>query len=285
MKKRIMLILSMTFLAAVLVFSLNLQTIIGVKKSEAATEPQEEAVVFPSMETVPPSILPTSSAAVPAPEPTPEPTPFRNGKIIYLTFDDGPYMYTEELLDILDEYNVKATFFVTDTRPEYENLIGEEYSGGHSVGLHAYHHVWSEVYANEEAFYEDFQKMQEVIKEQTGAYTDIFRFPGGSSNERTDHVAHMMTHLAKEMTEKGYVYFDWDLDSRDAMEAKTASEVLANLKSGTESCKEYSVILCHDVYEHTISAMEEFIPWALKEGYQFQPLTADSPNAHHIIKN
>ena len=287
MKKRIMLILSITFLVAVLVFSLNLQTIIGMKKSVAAPEPPEETEAFPSERPVPSSLLPTDSAEAPAPtpEPSPAPTPFRNGKIIYLTFDDGPYMYTEELLDILEQYNIKATFFVTDTRPEYEDLIGEEYSRGHSIGVHAYHHVWSEVYANEEAFYEDFQKMQEVVKEQTGAYTDIFRFPGGSSNQRTDHINKMMTHLANDMTEKGYVYFDWDLDSRDAMEAKTSSEVLTNLKSGAQKCKEYSVVLCHDVYEYTVKAMEEFIPWALEEGYQFQPLTADSPNAHHIIKN
>ena len=104
-----------------------------------------------------------------------------NGATIYLTFDDGPGKYTEELLSILDKYNIKATFFVTNQFPEYQYLINMEYEKGHTVGIHTYTHKWS-IYESVESYLEDFNKISNIIFEQTGQYTKIFRFPGGSSN-------------------------------------------------------------------------------------------------------
>ena len=86
-----------------------------------------------------------------------------NGKTIYLTFDDGPGPYTERLLDILKEHDVKATFFVTHVFSQYENLIKREAKEGHAVAIHSYSHDYSKIYASTDAYWEDFDAMQQVI--------------------------------------------------------------------------------------------------------------------------
>jgi hypothetical protein len=103
-------------------------------------------------------------------------------KTIYLSFDDGPGPYTARLLDVLKEYGVKATFFVTCRYPDYLDMVGRAFREGHSIGVHSASHDYYEIYASEEAFYEDFRACEEMIHAQTGQYTALFRFPGGSSN-------------------------------------------------------------------------------------------------------
>ena len=102
-------------------------------------------------------------------------------KTIYLTFDDGPGPYTGKLLDILDEYGVKATFFVTNQFPTYQKYIKEAYNRGHSIGIHTYSHDFK-IYSSVESYFNDLNKMSDVIKKQTGIESKIVRFPGGSSN-------------------------------------------------------------------------------------------------------
>ena len=106
----------------------------------------------------------------------------KNGKIVYLTFDDGPNAYTQNILNILNRYNVKATFFVTNQFPNNQNLIKEMYDNGHSIGIHTYSHQYKIVYNSDEAYLNDLNNMDEVIYKQTGYHTKLIRFPGGSSN-------------------------------------------------------------------------------------------------------
>ena len=103
-------------------------------------------------------------------------------RVVYLTFDDGPGPYTAQLLDVLARYGVKATFFVTALNSDYEDMIGRAYNEGHSIAVHTYSHDYRKIYASEEAFFEDFNAMEDVIYRQTGQYTKLCRFPGGSSN-------------------------------------------------------------------------------------------------------
>ena len=203
-------------------------------------------------------------------------------RVIYLTFDDGPGRYTERLLNILKSHNVKATFFVTGMH-DYASLIAREYKEGHSVGLHTYSHRYSEIYASSEAFWRDYDKIQAIVVEQTGVETKLMRFPGGSSNTMSD-VDGIMTRLAREAGERGFTYFDWNVSSGDADNADTAAEVFEQCKSGVEECRT-AVVLCHDVKEQTVNAMDDFIRWALDAGYVFKPLTKDSYAAHHKIFN
>ena len=134
-----------------------------------------------------------------------------NGKVIYLTFDDGPGQYTEKLLDILDKHGVKVTFFVTNFFTSYQYLMKREAESGHSIAVHSYKHDYDTIYASEAAYWEDFQKMQDIIKEETGIETHLFRFPGGSSNTISKNKnPGIMTRLTQQATEKGLVYFDWN---------------------------------------------------------------------------
>lgn len=216
---------------------------------------------------------------------TAEPAKADPKKIIYLTFDDGPGRYTEELLKILDDHKVLATFFVTAAYKDYQDLIGAEYNAGHSVGVHTATHEYSEIYASTNAYWEDFNTMQDIIQEQTGCRTDIFRFPGGASNTiSANYCEGIMSALARQSEEKGYIYVDWNVTSGDAGDT-TSSEVLyENMMKGIHTY-ENSFILCHDIKDFTIATMDRFITDALKEGYTFLPITSESRTCHHGINN
>ena len=217
-------------------------------------------------------------------EPVPQSdTVYPDRKTIYLTFDDGPSYYTPELLDVLARYNVKATFFVTGNHPEYLDCIGRAYREGHTIGVHSYTHNYWTIYASEEAFFEDFKKCQDMIYEQTGEYTTLFRFPGGSSNTVSNFNPGIMSRLTQTMTEMGYYYFDWNVTSGDAGETTDTDEVYWNVRSGCTS--NVSVVLQHDIKGFSVAAVERIIIWGLNNGYQFLPLEESSYGAHHRINN
>lgn len=207
-----------------------------------------------------------------------------NGRTIYLTFDDGPGPYTERLLDILKKHDVKVTFFLTHVYSQYESLIKREAKEGHAVAVHSYTHDYNKIYASTDAYWQDFNAMQEVIKAQTGAETKMFRFPGGSSNTVSKNTPGIMTELVKQAGEKGLSYFDWNVASGDAANNISGAEVLQNCKVGVANYKN-AVVLCHDVKEYTVNVMDEFITWALSKGYTFAALTPESDGAHHQVNN
>lgn len=208
-----------------------------------------------------------------------------SNKVIYLTFDDGPGPYTKKLLDILDKYNVKVTFFVTNQFPNYQNLIAEEYKRGHSVAIHTYSHKYDKVYASDAAYFEDLEKMQEVIVKQTGYRTNLVRFPGGSSNALSKkYSVGIMSRIAPELERRGYHYFDWNVSSGDAGGTKDARGVYKNVVDGCKGMKK-SVVLMHDIHDYTVDAIEDIIKWGLDNGYTFLPLRENSYGSHHKISN
>ena len=208
--------------------------------------------------------------------------PTAEGNVIYLTFDDGPSGYTPQLLDILKKYNVPATFFVVNTA----NIatIQRESEEGHVVAIHTKTHVFKEVYASEAAFYADLEGMQAIIESYIGQKPMMMRFPGGSSNTTSRFNPSIMTRLTQSVTENGYVYFDWNVDSMDAGGASTPQQVFENVVNGTRG-KGKSVVLLHDIMKHTVNAIEDIILWALDNGYVFRVLTEDGPTCHHKVYN
>lgn len=205
------------------------------------------------------------------------------GKVIYLTFDDGPSKYTPELLEVLAKYNVKATFFVVGTAAT--GYLDDIVAGGHSIGIHSCSHKYSEIYASDAAFLNDISAMRQKIREYTGVDTTLMRFPGGSSNKVSKKYCEgIMTRLTGKVTELGYQYFDWNVSSGDAGEVKTADEVYQNVINGVQKHK-VSIVLQHDIYKYSVDAVERIIQWGLANGYTFLPLDPSSPNAHHVINN
>ncbi len=207
-------------------------------------------------------------------------------KTIYLTFDDGPCNNTRLLLDILKQYDVKATFFVVGVRGNKE-LIKRMYEEGHSIGVHSNTHVYEEIYASEEAFFADFLAAEEVIYEQTGQYTHIFRFPGGSHNTASWDTPGIMTRLTKIMEDMGYRYFDWNVNSSDAMadSEKSIFDYYCTIRARLLPDDCFNVVLQHDLNGLSVRAMETFIPWALENGYTFLPLDMTSPVVHSQVNN
>ncbi len=208
---------------------------------------------------------------------------YPNGKVIYLTFDDGPGKYTERLLDILDRYNVKATFFVVNNK-RYIGVLNKIADKGHSIGIHSVTHKW-EIYSSESAYLADLYGMRDIISRQTGITTTLMRFPGGSSNRVSQkYCIGIMTKITKSVTDRGFQYFDWNVDSRDAGGVNTADAVYENVIAGIKK-HDVSVVLQHDVKEYSVDAVERIIIWGLKNGYCFMSLDPSSPECHHRIKN
>ena len=206
------------------------------------------------------------------------------GKVIYLTFDDGPGPYTAQLLDILKAYGVKATFFVTNQAPKYLDLIGRAYREGHSIGVHTSVHDYDLIYSSEEAYFKDFFDMEEIVFQQTGEHTRIFRFPGGSSNTVSSFNPGIMSRLTRAMNDLGYQYFDWNVVSGDAGETNKTKKIVENIEEG---CREnrISIILQHDIKDYSVAAVEDVIIWGLQNGYSFRALELDSPAMHHGVNN
>ena len=205
-------------------------------------------------------------------------------KTIYLTFDDGPGPYTEALLDVLAAYDVKATFFVTQEYPQYEDMIGRAYREGHTIAVHTASHDYYKIYASEQAYLDDFYAMQEVIYRQTGEYTQMFRFPGGSSNTVSNFNPGIMSRLTGMMNSMGYQYYDWHVDSGDAGGTRSKAGVVANVTNGCAE-RRTAVVLQHDVKDYSVDAVEQIIIWDRQNGYTFRALDLTSPTAHHGIAN
>ncbi len=206
-------------------------------------------------------------------------------KVVYLTFDDGPGPYTQKLLDILDKYNVKATFFVTNAYPGHESLIAEEAKRGHTVAIHTYSHAYDKVYASDDAYFADLNAMNDIIKAQTGKESKIVRFPGGSSNTVSKkYSAGIMSRLTQELTNRGYLYADWNVTSGDAGGTTSTDQVASNVIGGIQK-NNVSTVLQHDVKDYSVNAVERIIQWGLSNGYKFLPLTETSPMYHHTVQN
>ena len=205
-----------------------------------------------------------------------------SGKVIYLTFDDGPSKYTGELLDVLAKYNVKATFFVINSG--YGSTLKRIVNEGHSIGIHSATHEYKTIYASEAAYFADLEKMQSIIESQTGVKTYLMRFPGGSSNTVSSFNEGIMTRLTAAVEERGYRYFDWNVTSGDAGETKSTEQVYKNVISGVQK-RDVSIVLQHDSKGYSVDAVEKIVKWGLENGYTFLPLDMTSPTAHHRVNN
>lgn len=204
---------------------------------------------------------------------------------VYLTFDDGPGPYTDGLLDVLNKYGVKATFFVTGAGAD--ETIKREYDEGHAVGLHTASHRYSYIYSSVDNFFADLYAVQDRVKNITGYTSMLMRFPGGSSNTvsmRYDRRSHIMSTLVHEVESRGFTYFDWNILSGDAGETDSTEVIIANVTNNLKEGGD-SVVLQHDVKDYSVNAVEGIIQYGLEHGYVFDRLSADSFTAHHGVNN
>lgn len=210
-------------------------------------------------------------------------TEYPKGKVIYLTFDDGPGIHTPQLLDVLDAYGAKATFFVVDSG--YDHLMKEIVKRGHSIGIHSVSHDYAAIYASPEAFFDDLYGMQEIIYENTGVMTTLMRFPGGSSNAISRRYCKgIMTTLTQAVQDAGFQYFDWNVSSGDAGETTKTDKVYEFVVDGVQKYR-VSIVLQHDIHYYSVAAVEKILQWGRRNGYSFQALKETSPGFHQDLLN
>lgn len=204
-------------------------------------------------------------------------------KTVYLTFDDGPSVNTDRILDILKEYDVKATFFVvgkTDERSlaAYRRIVEE----GHTLGMHSYSHKYGEIYQSKETFIEDLTELQEYLYDVTGVWSRYYRFPGGSSNtvSRTD-----MQELIAWLNDNGITYYDWNITSGDAVSGQLSKQTIINNCASRIGREDECVILLHDAAEKnsTVEALPEIISQLRMRGdVSFLPITDETVPVQHL---
>jgi peptidoglycan/xylan/chitin deacetylase (PgdA/CDA1 family) len=162
---------------------------------------------------------------------------------VYLTFDGSPCTNTDSILDVLSDYGVKATFFVTgDESDEAKEIYKRIVDEGHTLGMHSYSNQYSTIYASTDAFTEDLDKLSDYLYEVTGEQSIYYRFPGGSSNE-ISNVG--MAEFVRILNEKGITFYDWNVSGGDTSSDYTTDDIVTNVTEGVTHYKT-SVVLLHD---------------------------------------
>lgn len=189
-------------------------------------------------------------------------------KIMYLTFDDGPSEYTEELLDLLAMYHMKATFFMLDgemkRQPEVVRRIITE---GHAVGLHGVSHEKNLFYAGPEGPLKEIEQANQTLEEITGKRTHLVRTPYGSN-------PYLTTKQYDLLCQHDYIVWDWNIDSRDWYYRNAQRTFNATTQMIRKTSVEPKVILFHDI-KNVIQTLTLFLDWMEKNDYVSQEITSD----------
>ncbi|MCR4673815.1 MAG: polysaccharide deacetylase family protein [Lachnospiraceae bacterium] len=201
---------------------------------------------------------------------------------VYLTFDDGPSDNSNEILDILDDYNVKATFFVVGREDEnslavYKRIVEE----GHTIGMHSYSHSYATLYSSLDSFQSDLERIQNLIYDATGVDCDLYRFPGGSSNQVSNAD---MTDYIRYLNDEDIRYLDWNVASGDATSvAYSADDLVENVMADVVKYKT-SVVLMHDAdnKDATVEALPKLIEQLQGIGAVILPVSEDTEMIQHV---
>jgi peptidoglycan/xylan/chitin deacetylase (PgdA/CDA1 family) len=191
-------------------------------------------------------------------------------KIVYLTFDDGPTAHTGQLLDILDQYQVKATFFMLGPHMEqYQKATQRIVKEGHGLGLHGVTHVPSKFYKSAYSGLNEMQQANESLNKVAGVKTSLVRTPYGSKPYMKPAFRNVL------LGQGGFHLWDWNVDSLDWKYKKDHQKVYNNIMSQVHNVKKNGttpIVLMHD-QEATLKVLPQVLKTLKAEGYQFEILT------------
>lgn len=191
-----------------------------------------------------------------------------DSKVLYLTFDDGPSEYTGKLLDILEKYHMKATFFLLDEEmkrnPEMVKRIVDE---GHAVGVHGVTHEKNSFYCGTLGPLKEMEQANATLEQIIGRKTNLARTPYGSS-------PYLTKKQEEALTEHEYVIWDWNIDSKDWCYRNPYKTFQATTKMIQKSEKEPKVILFHDI-KYVVETMTIFLDWMQQHHYTSEPITLE----------
>ena len=203
----------------------------------------------------------------------------KSQKVAYLTFDDGPNKYSDKILKILNEHNIKATFFVAGTNKVKDlKKIKDE---GHTIGLHTASHNYAYIYRNAESYLRDLYDIQNYVYQVTGEYIHYIRFPGGSRNKVSDEIhLGIMEELRALVEDIGFEYYDWQVSTGDSSKDVTKDSILSKVRHGIYNEYEEMIILMHDLHPVTVEVLEDVIELCKEEGYVFDKINDDTEAFH-----
>ena len=207
--------------------------------------------------------------------------------VIYLTFDDGPSDITPEVLNVLKENDVKATFFIVDYSEEDKSKVQRIIEEGHTLGLHGMSHDYATIYSSLDAITENFIGLRNKILDDFNYSATYIRFPGGASNTISKNYCEgIMTEATNKVVQEDFTYYDWNVDVDDAGSARTADRIYDNFVAGIAPKRE-NVVLMHDGYGHqaTADALQKIIDYANDNGYVFSAITEDTIPVQHGVNN
>ena len=188
-------------------------------------------------------------------------------KIAYLTFDDGPYDLTYQVLDLLKFNDIRATFFVLgkdDTQEQYKRIVSE----GHTLANHTYYHnIGSGLYDSADSFISQVKKLEDYLYNITGYRTSIVRFPGGSPT-----AGKYKDEIVDRLHEMGYNYVDWTSETGDGSSKKLAEKDTWSWYVDTTRDKDIIVLLMHDYNYSTFNNLQRIIDDLRARGFIFLPL-------------
>ena len=199
-------------------------------------------------------------------------------KVVYLTFDDGPSEHTQQILDTLDAYGIKATWFILGNTGHIDT-VKEIWERGHQIGLHSSEHDYDYIYADPGNFVADIKKVGSAVSERIGFMPTLIRFPGGSVNGYNAGRADAFKQAA---ANQGWHYFDWNVSIGDSTQPPAPVEALVeNIKREAEGCNSCNVLMHDSDFKPTTAdALPQIIEYFINEGYSFDVIGADSFGYH-----
>jgi len=201
-------------------------------------------------------------------------------KVVYLTFDDGPSVLTDKVLDTLKKYDVKATFFLIGNQIKgQEKVVKRLHEEGHSIGLHTYTHNYNKIYSSRKVFISEMFKTQEIIYSLVGEKPTIIRFPFGSSRKLTKA-------YLEELHKNNFTVYDWNIDMKDGINCHTPVYNLYRFATNTKNVESPIILLMHCDYTHknTCVALSKVIEFYQKEGFEFKVIDSSTPELYFKIK-
>ncbi|MDZ5608721.1 polysaccharide deacetylase family protein [Bacillus pseudomycoides] len=184
------------------------------------------------------------------------------GKVVYLTFDDGPSTLTGEFLDVLKENNVKATFFMQGSNLQntsYQENVKRAVKEGHYIGAHSMTHNSDKLYKKGQ-FVPEMKETLSLIHDITGTNPKLVRPPYGSAPGLKNQ------QMRDQIVEAGIKVWDWTIDSYDWKLKDNPNQIIENVKKTTT--EEVEVVLMHEKPQ-TLQALPEIINFYKEKGYEF----------------
>ncbi|NUU76595.1 polysaccharide deacetylase family protein [Paenibacillus xylanilyticus] len=193
-----------------------------------------------------------------------------NAKIIYLTFDDGPTAHTGQLLDILDQYHAKATFFMLGPQmQQFQKATKRIVADGHGLGLHGATHVPGKFYKSAYSGLKEMQQANAALNKVAGVKTSLVRTPYGSKPYLKSSYRNVL------LAQGGFHLWDWNVDSEDWKYKKDHQKVYNSVMKQIHNVQKRGtapVVLMHD-QEATLKVLPKLLKTLKAEGYQFEILT------------